>query len=352
MARIDSMYVRVFVLTLSILAAGTVLMAQSSPDLLQPGSVVPGAVPGNNVRQNEVDNFSTIAGCLLTIDGRPIPNANIELHDVNTGAVVASTYSKANGSFGFYNVPLGQFEVVANRGVDQAHERVQVDHGLSQVTLRIAGVQTEPGAGDTVSVAALRVPDKARDEFQKATRAFQKSKYDEAEKHTEKALGIVPNYAQALTLRGLLKMDKGDVQGGEQDIQAAIHSDPSYPLAYFAMGAAYNGSGKFKDAEQTLQQGLRINPASWQGYFELSKSLMGQGDFRNALKYVVKAESFGASYLPIHLVKAHALLGLKDYDEAASELERYLASDSKGPAADEARRALDQAKAFSTTATK
>lgn len=347
------MYVRVFVLGFSILAAGTVLMAQSSPDPLQSGSVTPGVMmQGNTLHPNEIDNFGTITGSLLTIDGRPISNAQIELQDVNTGGVVASTYSKTNGSFGFYNVPLGQFEVLASRGVDQAHERVRVDHGPNEVTLRIAGGQAEPGAGDTVSVAALRIPDKAKNEFEKATKAFQKSKYDEAEKHAEKALTIFPNYAQALTLRGLLKMNKGDIQGGEQDVQAAIHSDPNYPLAYFAMGSACNGSGRFKDAQQTLQEGLRIDPASWQGYFELSKSLMGQGDFRNALKYVVKAESFGAAYPPIHLVKAHALLGLKDYDEAASEFERYLSADSKGPAADDARRALNQAKAFSTTATK
>jgi len=347
------MHVRVLALVFSILAAGTVLMAQSSPDPLQPGSVAPGmAMPGNTVHPNDIDNFGTITGSLLTIDGRPIINAEIELQYVNTGAVVASTYSKTNGSFGFYNVPLGQFEVVANRGVDQAHERIRVDHSPNQVTLRMAGGQAEPGAGATVSDAALRIPDKARNEFQKACNAFQKSKYDEAEKHTMKALSIVPNYAQALTLRGLLKMNKKDIQGGEQDFQAAIHSDPNYALAYFAMGSAYNGSGRFKDAQQTLQEGLRIDPASWQGYFELSRSLMGQGDFRNALKYVVKAESFGAAYPPIHLVKAHALLGLKDFDEAASEFERYLSADSKGPAADEARRALDQAKAFSTTAAK
>jgi tetratricopeptide (TPR) repeat protein len=138
--------------------------------------------------------------------------------------------------------------------------------------------------------------------------------------------------------------------GGAEAFHAAIHSDPNYPLAYFAMGATLNSQGEFADAQKTIEQGLKIEPTSWQGYFELGKAVLGQHDFRNALKYVVKAESLGGVYPPIHLVKAHALLGLKDYDEAATELEQYLAKDSTGPRADEARRALDQAKAFSATA--
>jgi tetratricopeptide (TPR) repeat protein len=345
------MHLRALVLIFFILAAGTALLAQSPFDTLQPGSVQPGLMMrGNASHTGDIDNLGSITGSLLTIDDRPVHNAQIELQDVNTGAFIASTTSKMNGSFGFYNVPLGQFEVVANRGVDQAHELVQIDNGPTQITLRIRGAQSEPDAGDTISVAALQVPDKAKKEFRKASAAFLKRKYEEAENHTNKALRILPNYSQALTLQGLLKIGRGDVSGGEQSLQAAIHSDPNYPLAYFAMGAAYNGSGKFANAQQTVQEGLRIDPASWQGYFELSKSLLGQRDFRNALKNVVKAESFGAAYAPIHLVKAHALLGLRDYDEATSELERYLSSDSKGPAADEARRELSQAKAFSTTA--
>ena len=94
------MHVRVFVLVFSILAAGTVLMAQSSPDSLQPGPVAPGMMmQGNPAHPNDIANFGSITGSLLTIDGRPVPNAQIELHDVNTGGVVASTYYKNNGSF-------------------------------------------------------------------------------------------------------------------------------------------------------------------------------------------------------------------------------------------------------------
>lgn len=334
---------------LPILAASSLLLAQSPFNNPMPGMVTPATA---DVSHLGIQDLGTVNGSLLTLDGRPIREAQIELHEVFNGSVIATGYTKVNGSFEFDNVPLGQYEVVALHGVDQAHERVRVGQGASQITLRMNSPQAEPGAGNTVSVATLQIPDKAKNEFRKADEAFHKNKMDEAEKHNEKALSMVPNYSQALTMRGLLKLNRGDVAGGIEALQSAIHSDPNYALAYFAMGATLNSEGKYPQAQQSIEEGLRIEPTSWQGYFELSKSVLGQHDFRNALKYVVKSESLGGIYAPIHLVKAHALLGLKDYDEAASELEQYLARDSNGPRADEARKTLSQAKAFATTAEK
>jgi Tfp pilus assembly protein PilF len=357
------MSVRLLFSLLPILFASIVLLAQDPelqstdqsfpPGVIQPGTDIqtePGMIPTDV----SAGGYSTgsIAGSIVTIDGRPVRDSEVDLHDQNTGAVVATTYTRINGSFEFENVPVGRYEVVATHGVDSAREQLNVEQGSKDVTLRMNTPQPEPGSGDTISVAALQAPQKAKNEFHKGTEAFMKKKYAEAEKHADKALSIAPYYAQALTLRGLVRLGTGQVSAGEADFERSITNDPNYGLAYFALGAALNTEAKFSQAQRTLEEGLRIEPTSWQGYFELSKSVLGQHDFRDALKYVVKTESFGVNYAPIHLVKAHALLGLKDYDEAASELERYLSSESTGPQADEARRALSQARAFTTTAEK
>jgi len=54
----------------------------------------------------------------------------------------------------------------------------------------------------------------------------------------------------------------------------------------------------------------------------------------------------------MHLVKAHALMGLKFYDEAVAELEQYIKLDPAGPQAADAKQKLDQARAFTSTAGK
>jgi Flp pilus assembly protein TadD len=342
------MYVRGFAVLLSLFAISPLLTAQS---LSTSGSAIPGdpAAAGNHERFRM--DFANISGSLVSLDGHPIQNTQIQLQSTATGRVLASAVSSINGSFEFNGIPTGDYEVVADKGVSQARERVHCMQGFNTVTLRMNAPSQEANAGgDTISVTALRVPEKARNLFHKAEAAFQKEKLAEAWKLAEKALAVAPTYSEALTLRGILRVAKGDPTGAAQDLQASIKSDSNYPLAYFAMGALQNIEGHFTTAQQTLEQGLRVEPTSWQGYFELSKSMLGQSNYRSALKNIVRAESMGVNYAPIYLVKAHALMGLKFYGDAATEFQHYLQLDPGGPASAAARKSLEAAKSFAETA--
>jgi hypothetical protein len=342
------MHVRGFAVLLSLFAIAPALIAQSV-SFPSPATATEMAPSGD--RQRDALDLTSVSGALVGIDGYPIQNSEVTLRSITTGRTLATAVSATNGAFEFNSVPIGDYEVVADKGVSEARERVHCVQGLNTVTLRLdtqAG-QAKTG-GDTVSVAGLRVPDKARDLFHKADEAFHKEKMADALKLAEKALVVAPTYSEALTLRGILRIAKGDAAGGTQDFQASIKSDSNYPLAYFAMGAIQNLQGRFPDAQRTLEQGLRVQPTSWQGYFELSKSMLGQSDYRTALKDIVKVESMGVTYAPIYLVKAHALMGLKFYGEAASEFEHYLQLDPGGPRSAEARRSLEAAKSFAVTA--
>lgn len=342
------MYARVSLICLIAVAMSAFAVAQVSPV----GAIPPNVTTDQDMGPASIDSFGSVSGVVCTIDGRPLREVTVQLRDTMNGNIISSGTSRMNGSFDFYNVPPGHYEVVALKGVDEAHERVQVSNSQATATLRMAAPVSEPGAGNTVSVKALQIPGKARKEFQKAQEAFNKGKFEDSRKRVDKALEAFPQFAEALTLRGILRVNNKDYAGGQQDLQQAINDDSNYAMAFFALGATQNELGKFTDAQQTLEEGLRVDPTSWQGYFELSKSKLGQEDYRNALKYVVKAEDIGSGYAPIHLVKAHALLGLKAYDEAAVEFERFLNQDPKNPGAPEARQALSQARAFAAMASK
>ena len=59
---------------------------------------------------------------------------------------------------------------------------------------------------------------------------------------------------------------------------------------------------------------MSLSPASWQAHFEFSKALLGKGQFPAALRQANKAAELApVNYPAIHLVRAHALLGVKDY---------------------------------------
>lgn len=303
----------------------------------------PGA-PGNSI------NSGSLSGVVRTSTDKPAPNVRIEVRSLSNGSVVASAYTAANGSFDIINLPIGAYEVHAMSGLNDTMDRVDMRGGGSYLSLRLPQSDSDDDGSSMVTVAQLRAPGKARDAFHKAQRAMDKQKYAQAEKDVDKALQIFPAYADALTLRALLRMDGDRLPEAIEDLQNAIHDDPNYSLAYIVMGAAFNQTSRFDDAIRVLQRGMALNPASWQAYFEMGKSFVGKGDFAAGIRNLDRAEQMAPqNYAPLHLVKAHALLGMKSYTDAIAELEIYLQKDPNGQASPQARETLAKVKAFMAT---
>ena len=89
----------------------------------------------------------------------------------------------------------------------------------------------------------------------------------------------VPNYAEALTLRGVLALNQQDSQAAIADLDKAIQADGNYAMAYMVMGSALNMQSKFDEAIRSLQRGQSLAPNYWQGYFEMGKSYIGKADY-------------------------------------------------------------------------
>jgi tetratricopeptide (TPR) repeat protein len=292
-------------------------------------------------------NYS-LSGSVSTFANHPVRDARVEIRVLNSGEPMASGYTLPNGSFELPNVPRGIYEVVATVGILEARERVDIDRPEISVHLRLPGEDAGQTSGRaTVSVSQLKVPEKAKKFFAKAEEAFQKQKFDQSRQHLEKALQLFPAYAQALTLRGLLQLQDNNLDQALADLEQAVKIDYGYGLGYVVLGATYNLMKRYDDSVRVLERGIVLSPASWQAYTELSKALLGKGQFEPALRQVNKASALApASYMPIHLIKAHALLGLKNYDLAVAELEQFLGNRPDGVDSAKARETLNQVRAF------
>lgn len=294
---------------------------------------------------------SSLYGTVLTADNRPLRDVRVDLRDGN-GATLNSVYTNISGMFEFSQVASGSYEVVAVSGLAEARQRVDMGNMPSGLSLRIP-VQSTPNdgnQGNSVSVAQFKVPAKSRDEFKSAQEASAIGNLDEAQKHIAKALAAYPKYADALTLRAILKMDLNDRQGALADLQEAIQDDQNCPMAYIVMGAVLNTEGKFDDAIRTLERGEALSPNSWQAYFELGKAFTAKGQYEEALRQLNKAQALAPKdYPPLHLVKARAMMGLNDYSGEMTELQQYLDKEPQGAHSAVARQMLDQARAFAQT---
>jgi len=297
------------------------------------------------------DMFNTVNGTVSSTDNKPLKDVRVELFDGN-GSTLGSAYTTSSGSFEFPQVRPGTYEVVASLGLEQTRERIEVSHMngmMINLRLPISSRPTDGEARNTISIAQYKVPGKAREELKKAREASAKGKNEEAQKYVAKALEIYPKYADALTLRAILKLDAKDDQGAVADLQQAIDYDGNCAMAYMVMGAVLNTQSKFDEAIRSLQHGEALEPNSWQGHFEMAKALVGKAQYQEALQHLEKAEAFAPTDYPlIHLVKAHAMLALNNYKDAMTELEAYLQKDPQGPNRQQAEKMLDKARAFAT----
>jgi Tfp pilus assembly protein PilF len=304
-----------------------------------------------NDHRNDPQNLlhPAFAGMLVAADGLPLNNIRIEVRQLGTGAIVGTTYSQINGTFDLPNVRMGQYEVVAVNGVDETHERVDVNGAPANVTLRMPGRASAPSSSSsraTVSVAEMRTPEKARRLVEKARMDMAKGRLDDAQKHVAEALAIAPEYSDALTMRAAMKLQENQMQAAVDDLDHAIKADPSYSQAYLVLGATYNHMGRYDEALRTLDRSAMYDPKSWQCSLEMAKAWLGKGDYAHAMQQLNKAESLGAMKLAgtMHLMKGYALMGQKQFEQAAAELQAYLTAEPQGELAGSVRMALAKMK--------
>ena len=309
----------------------------------------PGAMTGNSPGRNSARAESrSINGTVQDNQNNGLKDVRVELSDAN-GTMVGSVFTDPSGHFEFNRLAPGAYTVVATSGLQQASERVDATNFSNSVSVRMqgAGTPTDGVDGNSISIAQYRVPAKAREAYRKAHEAVEKDKMDDAHKHLAKALELCPNYADALTLRAVLALNQRDSQSAVADLDKAIQADGNYAMAYLVLGSALNMQGKFDEAIRSLQRGQSLAPNYWQGYFEMGKSYIGKADYPSALRQFERAESLAPSDYPlISLLRAHALLAMKQYPEAMTALQAYLQKDPHGPNSEQAQKMLEQAQAY------
>jgi predicted Zn-dependent protease len=287
-----------------------------------------------------------LSGSVHDPSGNPISNARIEVQDPMNGHTVAVAYSATNGSFQTENIPRGQYEVVVSLGISQSHSHLDLDSPRDQ-DFQLALNQGVAQAGDrqSVSLSQMKVPGHARKLFEKAISAFRAAHLDDAFSLVQKALVSCPNYAQALTLRGILSLQKGDTKSAEPDLEKAVELDYSDSTSFVALASLYNTEGKYDDAVKVLDRGLSMHPDSWQAWMESARAQIGRKHYDDALKALARGDRyFPADNTYIYLYRAQALVGVKNYPAAIGELETFLTREKSGPNVEVAQRTLGQLK--------
>ncbi len=313
-----------------------------------PGIAAPANFDGD---PSAVPFTSNITGVVHDMSGQPVDNARIEVIEANSGKLVATAFTTATGQFEIDHLRGQEYELVATSGTTEARSRI--DGSEHQLSIRLPINARADGNQAAVSVTQMKVPGKAMKLLEKAEQAFRLSKLDDAFNFVQKALVCYPNYAKALMLRGVLRMQKGDDTGAQPDLEKAVELDHTDSMSVVALASLYNDQGHFDQAQQTLDHSMSLNPTSWQASLEMARSQIGKKDYGAAVRSLDRAAKLAPPEVTlVSLYRAQALIGLKDYNAAIAELETYLSKSPKDGNSEQARNMLGKLKSFTATGQK
>jgi hypothetical protein len=263
-----------------------------------------------------------IAGTVHNERNEPLKDVRIELAPIAGTVVPMTTYSDPNGSFEFTHLSYGNYVLTATLGVAGTSQDIVVDSSQGWVSV---GIDVgEASKDDTVSVSELQVPIKAAKALEKARRAFNHNKLDEADHYIAKALLVWPRYCQALTLRAALELTRKSYEQARADAEKAVEYDPNNSEAYIVLGDSYISLNRFDDALRAIDRSTEIKPNAWQGYYEKGKILLVHHDWAGALRQAAKAASLtNGDYPYLHLLKAFAFAGMNDRLSAKNEIDAF-----------------------------
>ena len=112
----------------------------------------------------------------------------------------------------------------------------------------------------TVNAATLRVPGKARGEYNKGCSDLKGKKLASAESHLRKAVQDYPHYAAAWVLLGQV-LEAGDRMEARGASSRASDADPEYAPAYLCLADVFGQLQQWNQALDQVDRALKLDPA-------------------------------------------------------------------------------------------
>jgi tetratricopeptide (TPR) repeat protein len=274
----------------------------------------------------------TIEGSVL-IDGATPPAAQIRVQvRALTGGDIATTFTDSTGRFQAPTSAGSVLVTVQEAGYEPVEQRVDVsrDGGASGllITLRklkaglVDRVSMADPAGYTVSVQDLKVPGKARHDFEKGLARLQKKDAEGSLSYFKEATNVFPNYSEAYYQIGLANLELRRGDDAEQALQRAIDlSGGRHAEAQVALGALLCDRQSYLDAERVLRRAIEVDGNSWKGHLFLGQALFGQNRLQeaenSAREVLLRRPDVSSAYIllaNIHIRRHEYILGIQDLD--------------------------------------
>ncbi len=198
--------------------------------------------------------------------------------------------------------------------------------------------------GTTVSVTGLAAPKDARKALERAEKAYQKKKLDEAEKNAKAALQAYPNFAAAWYELGRVYVQSKRIEEAKSAYAKAVEADANYVNPYIELARLAGAEAQWEETVRLTDRALDLDPIDFPyGYFMNAVANYNLGRLETAEKSALKLNQIDSLHRwpQIHLVLASILHRRHDYGAEVVQLRAYLKYAPQSPDASEVRSRLN-----------
>jgi Flp pilus assembly protein TadD len=217
------------------------------------------------------------------------------------------------------------------------------------LTVAVSGVEDifltrETAANEPTGVPGKPVlAPKAKESFDKALKALNDNKLDQAEKHLDETAKLAPNHPDVLYLQGVVYLRKGSFAKAQAVLETAAQLEPTNARTLSALGMAYVDQNKYEQAVPVLEHSVQIEGNAWDAHWTLAKAYYHQENYEGALKESQEAVNGAHGSSPeVELLLAQCLTASGRYEDAAQTLRTFLKNHAKDAGAEKAKRWLDR----------
>jgi tetratricopeptide (TPR) repeat protein len=222
-------------------------------------------------------------------------------------------------------------------GSDTSVGQVDVGTILLQPIARVPGTLT--------SATNLGAPKAARKALDRAQKAFQKNKLEDAEKNLKAAVEIYPKYAAAWLGLGQVYGRTQRMAEAREAFTNAISADDKFVRPYIELARLAAMEKKWREVADATDRALSLDPLDFpEGFFfnalahyQLNERDAAERSARKALRLDSQHRIVQA-----HLLLANILEQKKDFEGAMEQLRLCLEFAPKAPFADSARARLEE----------
>jgi Flp pilus assembly protein TadD len=196
----------------------------------------------------------------------------------------------------------------------------------------------------TVSVRELRIPEKARNAFDKGTRRLSAKDFAGSIAEFQRAVAVYDEFYEAWYKIGIANLELQINDAAEAAFRKSIElSEAKYPPALFGLGLTLGNEKHYDDGESYIRAGLNLQPTNAPGHFALAWVLYSAERIAEAEKSAREAVLYNPNLANAHLLLAQIHRRQKNSAAMVEDLDAYLRIEPDSPRSRALRTTRDEA---------